>query len=412
MKVRALLKASFFFGMCRVANAGSPTLPDVPETLPPAVRAPLIQRRANLLSGRELLKAKIASFNNRCASVEANTAQDQACKVEQGALAAEREAYAKEAPAFKEALARAIAEHPAIPAAPPPPPPPLLTPPAVQPFPAVDPRALYSAEQAAQDRRQVQALQQRKKRLEGVIQRLNAMRGNEDAIAQQLGKLQREVFYDALTDTLSALSNTAALKSLGLSPARAVELARVFKAYQSGVTALAAAESLSIRSGGNDKDVERGLKKVRDLSQAALGALAGMADLPAEQVEVLKGTVRMSYASVKAIEENDKAKAASTRVQLVTFLDGMLSQAAAYNASLRATRAGINAGINVGMGAYVCWRINADKESLRDDLVSAQQGKRLMMDRLQQTDERISFYQIELKKAAATGKRASVGRKE
>lgn len=404
MSVRALLQAFFFFGMCRVANAGSPTLPNVPETLPPAVREPLVQRRANLLSRREILKGKIASFNNRCASVEANTAQDQACKVEQGALAVEREAYAKEAPAFNEDLARAIAEHPAIPPAPPPPPPPtLLTPPAAQPLPALDPRALYSPAQAAQDRRQVQALQQRKKMLEGIIQRLNAIRGNEDAIAQQLGKLQREVFYDALTDTLSALSNAAALKSLGLSPARAVEVARVLKAYQSGVTALAAAESLSIRSGGSDKDVERGLKKVRDLSQAALGAIAGMADLPADQVEVLKGTVRMSYASVKAIEENDKAKTASTRVQLATFLDGMLSQAAAYNAPLRATRAGVNA----GLGAYVCWRINADKESLRDDLVSAQQGKLLMMNRLQQIDERIRFFELELQKAAATGKRAS-----
>jgi hypothetical protein len=390
MTLRLFLSTCLFFGAIGIAAAGIPKIAEIPASLPPSVREPLVKRWAALDAKRGSIKRRVDAHNDHCGAIEETSDQAAVCQSEQRALEGEREDYAQEVAALNSDTQKAIADNP-----------PSSAPSPVAPsLPVIDPAQLVPAELVTYNQSQLAALTKRKAMLERILKRLQTLREQESSYATDIGKMQDEIFVDALTDALTGLSTPVVLRSvLRVSPLRALEVARVFKNFKTGVTAVAAVEALSGSAGGESQDAKRSLDKLHALSQVALEAVAGMTDLPLEQRDMLKRTVRFSYASVKALQEQDNAMGASTRTQLVTCLDGLLSMGAAVYTPLRVARASVNA----SLGAYAYFQLDADKEAIRDALVSTQQGRLTIMRRLEQTDELITFYQTELKKVGQAG---------
>jgi hypothetical protein len=116
---------------------------------------------------------------------------------------------------------------------------------------------------------------------------------------------------------------------------------------------------------------------------------------PTKEKEALSKVIEASFEAIKASNANQSAGEKPLVERMATALDGIAAIAGAVYAPLGAARSSVHA---TG-GAIVLWKIQQDKESLVNALVSVQRARLAADQRVAATKEMIRFYEIELKKA-------------
>jgi hypothetical protein len=92
------------------AAAGQvPRLQPVPESLPAAVREPLVRQRESLAKRRKDLEGRVAAHNQRCSAVPADSPLSAECRQERDELEAAISQYGADVRQFNGAVARAVA---------------------------------------------------------------------------------------------------------------------------------------------------------------------------------------------------------------------------------------------------------------------------------------------------------------
>jgi hypothetical protein len=153
-----------------------------------------------------------------------------------------------------------------------------------------------------------------------------------------------------------------------------------------------AVDAVALAQAGQDR--QRAREKALDAHGALLGQLAKMIG-PAKEKEALSKLIEASFEAVKAMDANQKADGAQLGERVAKALDSVAAIAGIAYAPLGAARSAVHA---TGAG-IVLWRIEHDKQSLVDALVSSQRAKLAAQQRLVTTNELIKFYEIETKKA-------------
>lgn len=253
--------------------------------------------------------------------------------------------------------------------------------------PTVDPAFFVDPAHITFVQGELQTLRARQARLEKELGKLDQMRAEQDGYLQQMGEMREQLVYDAIGDTLAVVSTTELLTKVpGLAIQHADEIARAAKVFKAAVEALAHAQA------GPDR--QRAREKALDAHSTSLSLLANIA-LPEKQKEALSKLVEVSFEVVKAVDANRKADGIPLGERVRTTMDGIMGVAGAVYAPLGATRSLFNV---TGAG-IVLWKIQHDKESLVDALVSIQRARLAANQRLVTTRESIKFYESELKKA-------------
>jgi hypothetical protein len=254
-------------------------------------------------------------------------------------------------------------------------------------LPTVDPAFFVSAEHTALVNGELERLRARKQRLEKQLSDLDQLREEQDGYLQQMGEMREQVVYDCVADVLAVVSTTELLTKIpGISVQAAEEIAGATKLFKSAVDAVASAQA------GQDR--QRAREKALDAHASLLGQIAKMAG-PEKEKEALSKLIEASFEVVKAMDANQKADGAHLGVRVAKALDGIAAVAGIAYAPLGAARSAVHA---TGAG-IVLWRIEHDKQSLVDALVSSQRAKLAAHQRLVSTDELMKFYEIENKKA-------------
>ncbi len=254
-------------------------------------------------------------------------------------------------------------------------------------MPTVDPAFFVSSDHAAFISDELQRLRERKGRLEKQLNNLNQLREEQDGYLQQMGEMRQQLIYDCVGDVLAVISTGELLARIpGLSLKSAEALSRTLKAFKVAVDSMAAAES------GPDK--QRAFEKTMDTRATTLSVIASMA-APAKEKEALSKFVESSYEVIKATQPDQYKEDKPLVERVAKALDGVAAITGALYWPLGVARSSVHA---TGAG-IVLWRIQHDKESLVETLVSSQRAKLAADQRLAATNERIKFYEIEMKKS-------------
>lgn len=253
--------------------------------------------------------------------------------------------------------------------------------------PTVDPAFFVTPAHLAFIKGELQTLRSRQERLEKQLADLAKLRDQQDSYLQQMGEMREQLVYDCVGDILSVVSTTELLTKIpGISVHAAEEFAGATKVFKSAIDAVASAQA------GQDRD--RAREKALSAHGTLLGQLANMV-VPEKEREALSKLIEASFEVVKAMDANQKADGQSVAVRVATALDGIVAVAGVAYAPLGAARSAVQA---TGAG-IVLWKIQDDKQSLVDALVSSQRAKLAADQRLVATRESIKFYEIELRKA-------------
>lgn len=254
-------------------------------------------------------------------------------------------------------------------------------------MPTVDPAFFVSKDHVALINDELQRLRARKERLEKQLKSLEQLREEQDGYLQQIGEMRQQLVYDCVGDVLAVVSASELLTKIpGLSLKSAEQLSRTLKAFKVAVDSMALAES------GTDK--QRAFEKTMDTRATTLSVIANMA-APAKEKEALSKFVESSYEVIKASEPNQYKEDKPLVERVAKALDGVAAITGALYWPVGVARSSVHA---AGSG-IVLWRIQHDKDSLVEALVSSQRAKLAADQRLATTNERIKFYEVELKKA-------------
>ena len=254
-------------------------------------------------------------------------------------------------------------------------------------LPTIDPAFFVSAEHAAFVNDELQRLRARKERLDRQLANLEQLREEQDGYLQQMGEMREQLVYDCVSDVLAVVSTTELLTQIpGVSAQDAHVISGAAKLFKSAVDAVASAQA------GQDR--HRAREKALDAHASLLSQIAKMVG-PQKEKEALSKFVEASFELVKAMDANQKVEGAQLTERVAKALDGIAAVAGAVYSPLGAARSAVHA---TGAG-IVLWRIEQDKQSLLDALVSSQRAKLAAQQRLATTNEAIKFYEIESKKA-------------
>jgi len=254
-------------------------------------------------------------------------------------------------------------------------------------LPVADPAFFVSREHSEFIAKELKTLRSRQERLEKQLKGLDKLREEQNEYLQQMGELREQVVYDAVGDLLGVVSTTELLTKIPrVSLQTADDVADVAKAFKASVEALA-----SMQAG---PDRERARDKAIEAHQTSLSQLAKLA-APIKEKEALSKVIDASFEAIKASNANQKAADKPLVERVATALDGLAAIAGTVYAPLGAARSSVHA---TG-GAIVLWKIQQDKESLVNALVSVQRARLAADQRLAATREMIKFYEIELQKA-------------
>ncbi len=252
--------------------------------------------------------------------------------------------------------------------------------------PTVDPSFFVSAEHAAFLSSELLRLRGRSARLEKQLADLEKLRDQQDGYLQQMGEMREQLVYDCVSDVLAVVSTTELLTKIpGISVQSAEGIAAAGKLFKSAVDAVASAQA------GQDR--QRAREKALDAHAGLLSQIAKTVGSQKEK-EALSKFVEASFEVLKAVDANQKADAQLVE-RVAKAMDSVAAVAGAVYAPLGAARSGVHA---VGAG-IVLWRIEHDKQSIVDALVSSQRARLAAQQRLVATNELINFYEIESKKA-------------
>lgn len=253
--------------------------------------------------------------------------------------------------------------------------------------PVVDPAFFVSRDHSEFVANELKTLRSRQERLEKQLKDLDKLSEEQNEYLQQMGELREQVVYDAIGDLLGVVSTTELLTKIpGVSLQAADDFADVAKVFRASVEVLASAQA------GPDR--ERARDKAIDAHGTSLSQLAKLA-APTKEKEALSKFIEASFEAIKASNANQKAADKPLTERVATALDGLAAIAGAVYAPLGAARSSVHA---TG-GAIVLWKIQQDKESLVNALVSVQRARLAADQRLAATREMIKFYEIELQKA-------------
>ena len=254
-------------------------------------------------------------------------------------------------------------------------------------LPTIDPAFFVSAEHSAFVTDELNRLRARKQRLEGQLSNLEQLREEQDGYLQQMGEMREQLVYDCVADVLAVVSTTELLTQVpGLSAQDAQVIAGAAKLFKSAVDAVASAQA------GHDR--QRAREKALDAHASLLSQIAKAAGSQREK-EALSKFIEASFEVVKAMDANQKVNGAQLTARVAKALDGVAAVAGAIYSPLGAARSAVQA---TGAG-IVLWRIEHDKQSLVDALVSSQRARLAAQQRLVTTNELIKFYEVENKKA-------------
>ncbi len=254
-------------------------------------------------------------------------------------------------------------------------------------LPTVDPAFFVSAEQSALINGELVRLRARRDRLEKQLSDLEKLREEQDGYLQQMGEMREQMVYDCVGDLLAVVSTTELLTRIpGMSVQAAQEIAGATKLFKSAVDAVASAQA------GPDR--QRAREKALDAHASLLSQIAKTAG-PAKEKEALSKFIEASFEVVKAMDAKRQVDGKPVAERVAKALDGIAAVAGVVYAPLGAARSAVHA---TGAG-IVLWRIEHDKQSLVDALVSSQRAKLAAQQRLVTTNELIKFYEIETKKA-------------
>ena len=254
-------------------------------------------------------------------------------------------------------------------------------------LPSVGPSFFVSDEHTAFVRSELEQLRAREARLTAQLGSLNALRSKQDAYLQEMGELRQQLVFDTVSDVLKVVGTKKFLEQIPNLPAADIALiGQHTAAMKAAIDAVAAAQAGPNRA--------RAFAKVTDATAGALAVINRLA-IPAEQREKLSTSISILAQTVKAVDANRRAADEPTRQRVAKALDSLAGIAGAAVPVVGAAKSAVNAAGNL----YVIYRINGDKESIVEALVSAQRAKLACDQRLAATQRQIAFYEIEMKKA-------------
>lgn len=254
-------------------------------------------------------------------------------------------------------------------------------------LPTIDPAFFVSTEHAALVKDELNRLRARKDRLERQLSDLDQLREEQDGYLQHMGEMREQLVYDCVADVLAVVSTTELLTQIpGISTQDAQVIAGAAKLFKAAVDGVASAQA------GQDR--KRAREKALDAHASLLSQIAKTV-APQKEKEALSKFIEASFEVVKAMDANQKVDGAQLTERVAKALDGIAAVAGAIYGPLGAARSAVHA---AGAG-IVLWRIEHDKQSLVDALVSSQRARLAAQQRLVTTNELIKFYEVENKKA-------------
>jgi hypothetical protein len=253
-------------------------------------------------------------------------------------------------------------------------------------LPAVDPAFFSSPEQTAFLKAELVRLESRKEKLDEQIEKLNRLREGEGEYLRQMEEMREQLVFDSVGDVLSITASSEFLRSVpGISSNDANQISSTIKLMK------AAIDALSYSQAGPDR--ERAREKALDVTGNCMSLLTKIT-VPAAKKQALSQMVEVSAEVIKG-GANQMTDTLSLRERVVKALDSVASIAGAVYEPLGVPKAVVN----TAGAAVVAWKINSDKESIIEALVSSQRAKLAIDQRLAGTEELINFYRVELKKA-------------
>jgi hypothetical protein len=253
-------------------------------------------------------------------------------------------------------------------------------------MPVVDPAFFVSPNHTAFINNELALLQSRKARFERELAKLDRLRERQGEYLAQMDEMREQIIYDSVGDLLGLVSSKAFVDRIpGLSPGDAAELERGTQALKAAVEGAPAALA------GQDRS--RAREKVVSAAGTTLSLVAKLS-IPEKQKEVVVKLIEASAELVKTANTVRETRDMALRERTVKILDNLFGVAGAVYEPIGIARSTIN----VAGGTYVAWRIQGDKESIVEALVSSQRAKLAFDQRLAATNDLIKFYEIELKK--------------
>ncbi len=250
--------------------------------------------------------------------------------------------------------------------------------------------SMISPVQEAQLKMEIAKLSARKKRLEQQLEFLNKLRSQQDQYLQEMGELREQVLYDSVGDLLGLASTEALLAKIpGLRPGDVLELSSGLRLLKTEVDAVASAAA------GADR--ERARQKALGSAGTLMAVVARVLPMGSDEDRRAFSAVISASTEILKVPDPDLKNTTITWPRVAAALDSFAAIVGAVVPEVGGPRRIVHAAGD----AIVVWRIQTDKESIQEALVSSQRAKLAAEQRLADTEASLQFYQLELRKAEA-----------